>query len=102
MNVHDERVKARRLAAGERFKIYNDGKINPYHWDWDALQLEFLKAGQMNLKTFTYKHGLHYGQVRNHAAEGRWLQNRKAIHAGACTDEGVALCDVCRKAIKRL
>ena len=94
--------KENRAAHGDRFRVRNDGKKLPYHWDWDALQIEFLKSGRMTLKSFAYKYGLGYRSCRNRAAEARWLQNRKAIYAGACTDEGVALCDVCRQAIKRL
>jgi hypothetical protein len=67
---------------------------------WTALHIDFINSGHLTLKEFARRQGIHYGYVRTRAGKERWLQNRRIIHNGACTDEGIAICDICKKAIK--
>lgn len=74
---------------------------NGDQWDWLALEIEFLKAGREKLAQFADRMGLSRSNVYNWAGKRKWLAKRRLIHGGECTDEGVALCLVCRKAITR-
>ena len=95
------RETANRIDRGDLCGVgWNTHKRHTQTRDWEALKRCFVESGRMTLNQFARKHGIDYGHVRNMASAGLWRRTRLRVQAGAATEEGIALCDVCKRAIK--